>query len=95
MPTATLWRVEKMCSDCPFMPAGKGKDLWDSLHDGRREEILSGLEHEGFFVCHKTGLDTGDGTELVCAGSIEWQKEHGHNSSIYARVCQAMEEPVT
>jgi len=93
MPTDTAWRVEKKCSSCPFMPAGEGKHLWDSLADGRREEILEGLSTAGHFLCHKTTTETGDGTNLVCAGSMEWQKKNGHQESIYVRVCRAIGRP--
>lgn len=74
------------------MPAGKGKHLWDSLADGRREDILGDLSNGKHFICHKTTTDTGDDTNLVCAGSLEWQKENGYLESFYVRMCRALME---
>jgi hypothetical protein len=32
------------------------------------------MEH---FVCHKTSDETGNGSNLLCAGAIAWQEKHG------------------
>jgi hypothetical protein len=35
--------------------------------------IYSALLRGDHFLCHKTTPDCGDGSNLVCAGSLEWQ----------------------
>lgn len=83
----STWRMAAKCADCPFQKAGKGLALRRSLRPGRWREILAGLRRDEHFICHKTTRDTGNGKNLVCAGSIEWQEERGLSSQ-YQRVCE-------
>lgn len=70
------WRMEKMCANCPFAKSGPGKHLRESLRSERWREILTVLRRDGHFTCHKTTDETGDGSNLMCAGAIEWQEKH-------------------
>lgn len=81
------WRMAAKCADCPFQVAGKGRALRRSLRPGRWREILACLRRDDHFICHKTTRDTGNGKQLVCAGSIEWQDARGLSSQ-YRRVCE-------
>lgn len=72
-----VWRMATPCADCPFNKTGPGRHLRNSLAPGRWREILAGLKSDQHFICHKTGPKTGDGSNLVCAGSIAWSDEHG------------------
>jgi hypothetical protein len=81
------WRMRKKCEDCPFASRGPGLRLRRLLRPGRWKEILNGLASGNYFPCHKTTDETGDGSNRVCAGSIEWQERHGY-SSAYVRICQ-------
>ena len=82
------WRTEKMCEDCPFAKSGAGLQLRLTLRPGRWGEILRALRNDGHFLCHKTTDDTGNGANLHCAGSIEWQlKKNGYPSQL-ARIMQ-------
>jgi hypothetical protein len=83
------WRVARKCADCPFAKKGAGLKLRRSLRPGRFAEILRGLRREGYFICHKTTRQTGNGTNLVCAGSIEWQEKRGLTSQ-YQRICERL-----
>ena len=84
------WKVEKMCSNCPFADEGDGLDLRHSLGRGRWDGILSGLLAGGRFECHKTTKQTGNGTDLYCAGALAFQEEHGIETP-YMRLCQRFE----
>ena len=64
------------CHDCPFMDDGPGLFLRRSLCLGRWRSILFDLRKGLHFTCHETTEETGNGTNLVCAGSIEWQDKH-------------------
>lgn len=66
-----------MCKTCPFHTAGEGKKLADALAPGRMESIKVGLLDGDVFHCHETTLETGDGTEKICRGALEFQIEHG------------------
>lgn len=90
MPTATRWRMAEKCEDCPFADNGPGLHLRKSLYPGRWREILASLRRDQHFICHETGDETGDGSNLVCAGSIEWQEQHGYSSQ-YTRICERLE----
>lgn len=65
-----------MCADCPFAKNGPGLHLRKSLRPGRWRQILSHLDRDGQFPCHKTTHETGDGSERMCAGAIEYQEAH-------------------
>ena len=76
------WRMKEKCLDCPFSNSGEGLRLRRSLRVGRWTQILDGLRRDGHFFCHKTTKESGDGSELICAGSIEWQEQHGCSSQL-------------
>lgn len=69
-----MWRMAKMCNECPFDSKGAGLHLRKSLRRGCWREILTDLDRDGQFPCHKTTAETGDGSELMCAGAIEYQE---------------------
>lgn len=91
MPTATRWKMEKPCADCPFSDSEAGKALRASLRAGRVREIERALRSDQHFICHKTTDDTGNGTRLVCAGSLAWQEERGLSSN-YQRMCERLDD---
>jgi hypothetical protein len=86
----TIWRMPEPCVDCPFNASGPGRHLRDTLRGERWRGILRALRSDGHFICHKTGDDTGDGSQLVCAGSIAWQEAHGLSSQ-YVRICERLD----
>jgi hypothetical protein len=77
-----MWRTAKMCADCPFASRGPGLRLRKSLARGRWKEICDSLMRQEHFHCHKTTDETGDGSKLICAGSIEWQDRHGTSANL-------------
>lgn len=82
---AVKWRMDEMCSDCPFDSKGPGLHLRKSLGLNRWRGILRDLKKWKHFVCHKTTEETGklvNGHPLVCAGSIEWQAKRGLESDL-------------
>jgi len=83
------WRTKRMCVDCPFQTKGPGLHLRKSLRRGRWIAILQGLMHQDHFTCHETTKETGNGSNLVCAGSIEWQDKHGVSAQ-YVRICERL-----
>jgi len=85
-----LWRMAAMCRDCPFQSKGPGLRLRRSLGPGRWRSILFDLRHNQHFTCHETSEETGNGTNLVCAGAIAWQDAHGVSAN-YVRVCERLE----
>src|SRR6185437_425437 len=82
MPSKTKWRMKSKCQDCPFATSGPGLHLRRTLHRRRCREILKGLQRGEHFLCHKTTHETGDGSNLICAGSIEWQEKRGIVSNL-------------
>lgn len=84
------WRTARKCSDCPFATKGPGLELRKSLRPARWREILDSLRRDAHFFCHKTTEATGDGSNQVCAGSIEWQTKHGVTSQ-YVRICKRLD----
>jgi hypothetical protein len=77
------WRMPSMCDNCPFDTKGPGRHLRRSLRPGFWREILRMLRYTGkHFTCHKTTHETGDGSMLVCAGSITWQNQRGLESDM-------------
>lgn len=84
-----VWRMEKKCADCPFATSGPGLHLRQTLRPGRMESIEHDLLNNKHFTCHKTSDETGDGTNLVCAGAIEWQDAKGVSAN-YVRVCERL-----
>ncbi len=85
------WRMPEMCADCPFADRGPGRELRRYLRPGRWRQILKDLRNDRHFVCHKTTAETGDGTNLLCAGAIAWQEKRGLSSQ-WRRVAQRLEE---
>jgi hypothetical protein len=67
------WRMPQMCADCPFATTGPGRRLALSLRPGRMAEIKRGLRRGEHFTCHRTTEQTGNGTNLVCAGALAYQ----------------------
>lgn len=86
-PDGSKWRCEKKCAKCPFHSGGPGLALREGLGRGRWKSITDDLRRGNHFFCHETTVETGDGTKLVCAGSIEWQDERGISSQ-YVRICE-------
>ena len=84
------WRMDRLCADCPFAKSGAGLHLRNSLRRSRWIEILFGLRNQEHFFCHKTTEEVGNGSNLVCAGAIEWQNKH-HVSSQYVRICERLD----
>lgn len=82
------WRVDKKCSNCPFASSGAGLYLRKTLARGRWREILNALRMDGHFRCHKTTDETGNGTNLLCAGSLEWQEKNLGYVGQLARIMQ-------
>ena len=76
------WRMPKPCENCPFNRSDKGLNLRKSLRRGRWREILLGLRMGEYFNCHKTTDETGDGSNLMCAGAIDWQERNGCTSNL-------------
>ena len=84
------WRMKEPCIDCPFSDSPQGQHLARTLRLGRMRSIKFDLLHGQYFVCHKTSDETGDGSNLVCAGALAFQEEHGVSSN-YQRVCERLE----
>lgn len=84
------WRMTSPCADCPFNAKGPGLHLRRSLGGARWDEILDGLLNDRHFTCHKTSDETGDGSNLICAGAIAWQEKRGLNSNLQ-RVMERVE----
>ncbi len=78
------------CVDCPFNTDGPGARLRRTLAKGRMAEIKRGLRQGEHFICHKTSDETGDGSKLVCAGSLAYQDSVGASSN-YARICERLD----
>lgn len=85
-----MWRTKEMCADCPFQSSGPGLHLRKTLAKGRWKSILKDLRDQRHFLCHKTTTETGDGSNKVCAGSIQWQDAHGISSQ-FARICDRLD----
>jgi len=76
------WRMKELCADCPFAVNGPGRQLRASLGLSRWAEILFALKRDGHFTCHKTSDETGDGSNLLCAGAIQWQEKRNLSSQL-------------
>ena len=86
----TNWRMASPCANCPFSKSAEGVHLRKTLGRSRWSEILGSLRAQQHFICHKTGSETGDGSELVCAGALDWQEKHGVSSN-YQRVMERLD----
>ena len=84
------WRTAKMCSDCPFAKSGPGAHLRRMLRPSRWREILRDLKMDKYFLCHQTTEETGNGTNLECAGAIAWQEKYNRQPSQHARIMEWM-----
>ena len=84
-----IWRMPSLCEDCPFAKSGLGKQLADSLHPDRLKLIKHGLRNGEYFVCHKTTRETGDGSNLVCAGALAYQEQRSVRSK-YQQICEQL-----
>lgn len=87
MPT---WKMAAPCADCPFSASKAGKHLRRTLGRARVREIETALRSDQHFVCHKTSDETGNGTNLICAGALAWQEERGLSSNLQ-RVMERLE----
>lgn len=85
------WRTAKMCEDCPFADSGPGLRLRKSLRRGRWAEIIESLHNDAHFLCHKTTHATGNGSELICAGSIEYAIENDIPQSQLERIMERID----
>jgi hypothetical protein len=85
------WRMPEPCLDCPFNRTGPGARLRRTLRPARWAEITrlvgTGQSH---FMCHKTTPETGNGTNLYCAGALAYQDKLGVSDN-YRRVCERLE----
>lgn len=84
------WRTKQKCADCPFARTGPGARLRRTLTPARWKGILHDLMNDRHFLCHKTTEETGDGSNLVCAGAIEWQDRHGVSAN-FVRVMERVD----
>lgn len=85
------WRMPEPCVDCPFNRTGPGAHLRRSLHPTRWRGILTMLKKgDSYFPCHKTSDETGDGSNLECAGAIAWQAARGLTSN-FTRVMRRLD----
>ena len=83
------WRMLKPCADCPFNRTGPGARLARSLRPGRMQGIKEDLLNGAIFNCHKTTDETGNGTNLFCAGALRFQNRHGVVSQ-HQQVCERL-----
>lgn len=81
---SNIYRVTKMCSNCPFRDNGKAIHLEEGRVDQIKAYLLS--DDQGSFSCHKTAhnLDTemngykGEPQKpKMCAGAYEYLKKEG------------------
>jgi hypothetical protein len=70
------------CENCPFNRSGDGLRLRKSLGVLRWNRILGALLRGEHFACHKTTEETGDGSNLICAGAIAYQEKKGVSSNL-------------
>lgn len=84
------WRMKEPCTNCPFNSDGPGLHLRKSLLQGRFLEIKRGLLSGEHFTCHKTTKETGDGSELMCAGAIKYQEKNSVSSN-FQRVMERLD----
>ena len=87
----TAWRVDPPCADCPFNEAGPGRRLRDSLYPGRFAAIKRALRAEQSFHCHKTTRETGNGTALICGGSLRWKTANRVRFNQYEQIAERLE----
>lgn len=87
---AFRWRMNKPCENCPFNKTSPGAELRRSMRGKRWNGILHGLRNNMHFTCHKTTRQTGNGTNLICAGAIQWQEKRGLSSNL-ARIMERVE----
>lgn len=78
------WRMPAPCDHCPFEPG----PLRESLL--RLPEIEKAVLAGEAFLCHKTTKQTGNNTNLVCAGAINLQHQHGYFSP-FEQICTRLE----
>jgi len=76
------WKMAQPCRDCPFNSRGPGLHLRRSLRPGRWIIILNGLRKGEHFLCHETTHETGNGSNLICAGAMAWQDKRGLSSNL-------------
>lgn len=79
-----LWRMKEACENCPFIEGPMRVSL------RRLPEIERDLLAGKHFLCHKTTRETGNKTNLVCAGALDFQHQHGVISG-YEQLCTSMD----
>ena len=84
------WRMPTPCADCPLSDSKAGKHLAKSLNPGRIQGIKAGLLQGGHFMCHETTRQIGNGSNLVCAGALDFQHARGITSR-YEEMCRTFE----
>ncbi len=77
-----VWRMKEPCANCPFNASCPGLRLRKSLGPRRWSGITGGLRRDYNFNCHKTTHETGDGSELMCAGAIQWMDKRGISTNL-------------
>lgn len=84
------WKQDTKCADCPFRTSGPGYALYRTIRRTVWRTVLRNLRTGGHFYCHRTTRDTGDGTNLICAGAHEWQLRHIGQPSDLAQVMERL-----
>ena len=84
------WKMERQCDNCPFADVGSGVHLRESLGVPRFRSILNSLLNGAPFMCHKTSKETGDGTDLYCAGALDYQQQQKIETD-YMKLCRNLE----
>lgn len=84
------WKMDTKCDNCPFSTSGPGYLLYRTLRRSRWRAILRNLKTGGHFYCHKTTPETGNGTNLICAGSHDWQIRHTGAPSKLAQIMERL-----
>lgn len=82
------WKTDRKCDNCPFAASGPGYFLYRSLRRSRWRGILRALRNGKHFYCHQTTRETGNGSNLICAGAHEWQLRHLGQPSDLAQVME-------
>jgi hypothetical protein len=85
-----IWRMAKPCADCPFSKSEGGIRQAKALRPGRLASIKRELLRGAAFTCHKTTHETGNGTNLMCAGAIDYQNSRGASSNLQ-RVMESLD----
>ena len=85
-----IWRMREACVDCPFSDSTLGTALRKSLRPTRVAHIQATVLRGDPFYCHQTTKEVGNGSELACAGALQYQHDHGVVSP-YELLCRTLE----